>query len=185
MITSHVIEGARGITQRAEHALQSVADLESWLWRNVVAQDVLPRALPSEANSLLRTIKADLDFLHGTFWRLPEIASTARHHYMQGLRLEREEYLFLLSEGLLYPPADVDKAYERFMMFYYEDKDRHGYIDVTPLPPSGTFCFRLQVGNEITPEQVHTDFLTPVQQEFFIKQLPDVYARFQRGHGAE
>ena len=172
------------IRAETECARQSLRALTDWLYEHVVGHDVLPRQLPDEVAPLLERLDEALHSIGEDQRQLwDRCCSGPAQKFALGRRLNMEEYHLLRAwrvapltvETLGLSPVD---DFGLWTLLYYEDDERYGYINPGARPrATGARRVAKQLG--IQPEEIRRSALNPEQQEFFERNLPEVYARFK------
>lgn len=168
------------VRTQAEEAEAAAARLRDWLWRNVVAHDVLPRALPEEVQACLQTLSDKLSAVKVAQQEAFErYLDGPAQKFFAGRRLSREEYY--LVAAMAGPWATASQLgllpfddYALFELMYYEDDERRCYIN-----PDLKFKPGRAGGFGKPPELLKAVALRPEQHEFFAEFMPEVYRRFR------
>lgn len=120
---------------------------------------------------------------------LSEILRTSFFHslnkYCRGFKLVRDDYLLLILARVL-KSGQIERDFDTFMNFYYQDGSLTGYIDITAEPTESKSEFskdkvraKYRLGNEIPPEEVKIINLKEAQVAFFKQNYPEIYDRFK------
>ncbi|HXB67508.1 MAG TPA: hypothetical protein VNY05_04655 [Candidatus Acidoferrales bacterium] len=171
-----VIEMSRGVRG-------TVGALRQCLWQNVVADDVFPRSLPVEVESLFSSLHQEIEAIERASSKaLDRCRDLPVHLALKGRMLSREQYHLLAATGFAITSAEsiglseVDD-YEIFALFCYEDDERFCYINPLEKPRSPGEGIKIRFG--VPPEELSVGNLRPEQVSFFEKRLPHILARFR------
>jgi hypothetical protein len=179
--------------EAAEDLESGFLELRKWLWKNMVAHDCLPQALPEDLKPIIERLTERLAQVRSAACEAFEnLSARPAAKFLRGERLTRTEYYLLTAAGIfkeggskalgLSPYDD----YDTFSFLHYEDEKRITYIDPSEKPfdpprevSPGKFVQHVHPRLGIPPEEARLDALRPEQREFFKQHLPEIYKRFK------
>ena len=178
---------AHEIGQASEAGEAALSRLRGRLEQALAPRDRPGLGLPKDVAEMLVVLSEHVEVTtrwahHLNSMVRDEVITVFEFVYLAGQKLTFEQYALLAARQLVpCGKGDTRRDYEQFLMLYYEDDDRHGYIDLNaPLPsPPGYVNVRMTLGNEVAPEEVRVDALRPEQRGFLAEHYPEIYVRFR------
>ncbi|HEX5436477.1 MAG TPA: hypothetical protein VFW98_04930 [Gemmatimonadaceae bacterium] len=173
------------IAAAADQGMNALQQVTTWLSRNVVADDVLPREdPPRELAPAIESLRAALENIRrARSDAFERFVTGPLERFVRGFELTAEQYYLLGAMGAIRGTAKdlglspVDD-FEAFALLHYEDNDWEGYINPSLQPRvPGSDKAGLRFGR--SPEELPRARLRPEQSEFFRRYLPEVFARFR------
>jgi len=177
-------EQFNNLIDTAKETFQAVRSLDSVTRENLIGIISDPRKTTISSTLFFEHLEKNLEIIERQSQDLfSQLFKVPLEKFLMGVKLSREEFYFLMAMNIGLPIITAEMLdlsswndFEFFSMFHYENEQIRCYINPGTKDEPGIKKTGLQFGR--FPEELDLGGLRLDQQEFFMKNLPDLYIRF-------